>query len=159
ATDNKTVADIDRRATAPKKKTVNLVQRGLAAINREASRPISKVINFVGRGLSKLKFWEKGTPPSGHPGGPAVIGERGSELTILPSGRGFLLPTTHILLDLPKRTHVIPHHETKRIVRNASRYADGTRDLSSALSNSAMAQMFAINRNLSEPATVNVNTN
>src|SRR5699024_4164798 len=49
-----------------------------------------------------------------------------------------------------KGTHVIPHHETKRIVRNAPRYADGTRDWASALGNSAMAQLFAMNRGISE---------
>lgn len=71
-------------------------------------------------------YVSKEIPPSGHPGGPDVIGEKGSELVKLPSGRSFLSPNSQTLLDLPRGAHIISHQETKRIVRNAPRYAEGT---------------------------------
>lgn len=149
AKDYGTVADIDKKATTAKSKEIKLFQSGLKNINEQASSPISKTINFVGKGLgglSKLKFWAKGTPPSGHPGGPAVVGDGGgSELVTLPSGRSFLSPNTDTLLDLPRGTHVIPHRETERIMKSMPRYADGTDGWSNAFGNSEFARLLALN--------------
>lgn len=145
ATDNDTIADIDKKATAPKEKNVKLlaVQSSLDRLNRLASNPITKAVTFVAKGLSNLKFWEKGTPPSGHPGGPAVIGEKGSELVRLPSGKSFISPGSHTLLDLPRGSHVIPHQETRRIIRNAPHYSEGTDGWASALGNSEFARLLS----------------
>src|SRR5690606_25035727 len=115
-TDKGTVASIDKRASAPKTKTINIKEKGLATLNKLASSPVTKTVNLfaswsnLGSAMSTLsnrltstlrnvKFWEKGTPPSGHPGGPAIVGEKGSELIQLPDGRSFLSPGTHTLLN------------------------------------------------------------
>lgn len=138
ALDRGSIANLDRRSAARKTKTVTATDRGsISNLNRRASSPVSKTINFIGKGLSKLKFWAKGTPPEGHPGGAAVIGEEGSELVTLPGGKSFLSPGSHTLLDLPKGTHVTPHEETKRIMKNVPRYAEGT---------SGYADLFSFDR-------------
>src|SRR5690606_640709 len=62
----------------------------------------------------------------------------------------FLSPGTHTLLNLPRGTHVIPHHETKRIIRNVPRYADGTRNWANALGNSEFARLLSLNSRASE---------
>ncbi|MCR1834969.1 phage tail tape measure protein [Oceanobacillus caeni] len=175
AKDNNTVANIDKRATAPKDKRVSVKDFGtianlnarasqskdklvkltpgstLATLNSKASSPVTKVVNFVGKGLSKLKFWAKGTPPSGHPGGMAVVGDGGGrELIQTPSGATFLSPDTDTLLDLPKGTHVIPHRETERLLKSAPRYAEGTNNWSELFSfdnlrNSELMRLLALN--------------
>lgn len=48
---------------------------------------------------------------SNHPGGPAIVGEIGTELGILPSGKTFLTPSTATIMDLPRGTQIIPHDE------------------------------------------------
>src|SRR5690606_35028645 len=153
-------------------KKVNITDKGgVSALNKRASSPISKKVNLIaswsnlGRAMSTLsnrltstlrnvKFWEKGTPPSGHPGGPAIVGEKGSELIQLPDGRSFLSPGTHTLLNLPRGTHVIPHRESMRIIRNAPRYADGTRNWDDALGNSEFARLLSVNSRVSDTNVV-----
>ena len=127
-TDMKTVADLNKRAMEMIKKPVKVDDKGsITSLNKKAESPVTKVINFVGKGLSKLKFWAKGTPPSGHPGGMAVVGDGGGrELIRTPNGATFLSPPTDTLLNLPKGTHVIPHRETERLLKMAPRYATGT---------------------------------
>lgn len=154
AKDHGTVAKIDRAASKSKNKNVNLKAKGVDKVNKQASSPVRKVVNFVGKGLSKLKFWAKGTPPSGHPGGPAVIGEKGSELVQLPSGQSFLSPDSHTLLDLPKGSHVVPHHKTKRLMRSIPKYADGTKGWSDALRDTELARLLAINNQSKDPTIV-----
>jgi len=46
-----------------------------------------------------------------HPGGLAVVGEKGRELINLPSGQSFVTPNIATVMDLPKHTEVIPHKE------------------------------------------------
>lgn len=130
AKDHGSVAKIDKQATTAKTKKVNLTAgSSLTTLNRLASSPVTKVVNFVGKGLSKLKFWAKGTPPQGHPGGAAVVGDGGGrELIKLPDGRSFLSPATDTLLNLPRGTHVIPHRETARLLKSVKHYANGTGD-------------------------------
>jgi hypothetical protein len=48
----------------------------------------------------------------GHKGGLAIVGEKGSELVVTPSGKLALSPDTPTLMDLPAGTEVIPHEET-----------------------------------------------
>ncbi len=130
AKDHGSVAKIDQKAKAAKSKKVNVTAgSSIATLNRQASSPVTKVVNFVGRGLSKLKFWAKGTPPQGHPGGAAVLGDGGGrELAILPDGRSFLSPDTDTLFNLPRGTHVIPHRETEKLLKSVKHYAAGTSD-------------------------------
>src|SRR5690625_881928 len=140
-------------ASAPKDKTINLKEKGLASINKEASKPVTKKVTLsalwtgVQSGLKaamrRILGFATGTPPSGHKGGPAVVGEKGSELIKLPSGRMLLSPNTHTLFpNMPKGTHVIPNRETKRIMKNVPRYANGTRDWANALGNSEFARLL-----------------
>lgn len=159
ATDNGTIADIDKKASAKKNKDVSLsvVKTTLDTVNQQASSPVNKVINFVGKGLSSLKFWAKGTPPSGHPGGPAVVGDGGgSELVTLPSGRSFLSPNTDTLLDLPRGTHVIPHRATERLMKSMPKYADGTSGWASSLGNSEFARLLMMNEKSESNSNVGV---
>src|SRR5690606_29003256 len=155
-------------------KKVNITDKGgVSALNKRASSPISKKVSLIaswsnlGNALSTLTSgitsalrriripgFASGTPPTGHKGGPAIVGEKGSELIQLPSGQTFLSPGTHTLLNLPKGTHVIPHQETKRIIKNAPRYADGTRNWSSALGGSEFARLLSANSRVSDTNVV-----
>src|SRR5206468_59063 len=65
---------------------------------------IERFINFFGQGLDdiakslgtkgtipvahlgRIAHYAEGTPSGGHPGGPAIVGERGPELAFLPRG-------------------------------------------------------------------------
>src|SRR5690606_34901080 len=163
--DNKTADNVHKKATKSGEKKVKVDDNKTAnKIHKEATKPATKKVTLnavwknvqsgLKKALSNLKFWEKGTPTSGHPGGLAVVGERGSELITLPDGRSFLSPGTHTLLNLPRGTHVIPHHETKRIIRNAPRYADGTRNWDDALGNSEFARLLVLNGRISEQNVV-----
>lgn len=157
-------------------KKVEVTDKGsISSLNRLAASPISKTVSLIGTWsnlgsvmstlssrltstLRNVKFWEKGTPASGHPGGHAIVGEKGSELIQFPSGQVFLSPGTHTLIpNMPKGTHVIPHRESMRIIRNAPRYADGTRNWDDALGNSEFARLLARNRQISEVSVIGGN--
>ncbi|GIP61937.1 hypothetical protein J32TS6_04920 [Virgibacillus pantothenticus] len=156
-TDMRTIYDLNKRAIEMIKKPVKVDDKGsIASLNKKAENPVTKVINFVGKGLSKLKFWAQGTPPSGHPGGHAVLGDgkgfnAGSELARLPNGKMFLSadkPTFYP--NLPKGTHVLPARETKRILKSAPRYAQGTKNWQSLvepsrLRNNEFMALLALN--------------
>src|SRR5699024_6325283 len=92
-------------------------------------------------GMTKSLFgYEKGTPPSGHPGGDFIAGEAGRELVRLPSGKTFLTPdTTTFYPNMPKGTHVIPNRKTEQIIRNTPRYANGTPNWDSIKNNLSSA--------------------
>jgi len=47
---------------------------------------------------------------SSAPGGYAIVGERGKELVIEPSGKKYITPSTDTLVELPKGSKVIPNH-------------------------------------------------
>jgi len=51
-------------------------------------------------------------------GGKAIVGEAGSELITLKSGETFLSPDRATMLDLPEGTSVIPHEQTKEIIKS-----------------------------------------
>lgn len=59
----------------------------------------------------------KGT--ENHPGGLAIVGERGEELMVMPSGDVRLSPATATVLDLPRGTEVIPNEETMKMLAMA----------------------------------------
>ncbi|API92721.1 MULTISPECIES: phage tail tape measure protein [unclassified Virgibacillus] len=156
-TDMRTIYDLNKRAMEMIKKPVKADDKGsIASLNKKAENPVTKVINFVGKGLSKLKFWAHGTPPSGHPGGHAVLGDgkglnAGNELARLPNGKMFLSADRPTLYpNLPKGTHVLPARETKRILKSVPRYAQGTKDWQSLvepskLRNNEFMALLALN--------------
>lgn len=74
-----------------------------------------------------LPRFAKGTPPKGHKGGLAIVGEEGEELVKLPDGSSFLTPSGDTMIDLPKGTHVIPHKPTMNILKSGiPHFAKGT---------------------------------
>lgn len=101
-----------------------------------AGKPFNKVVDGVNWVTGKLGVekkvakWDypqyaKGT--DGHPGGMAMIGEKGRELVQMPNGRSFISPGSHTMLNLPKGTQVIPNKPTETILRgDMPRYAKGT---------------------------------
>ncbi|WP_200416280.1 phage tail tape measure protein [Virgibacillus salexigens] len=133
-TDNGTVDFLNKHAGKLITKSVNATDNGtIDDLEEKAKSPVRKTIEFIASGF---KWWAKGTPPSGHPGGHAVVGDGGGrELIQIPSGATFLSPSTDTLLpDLPKGSHVIPHRETERLMKSAPKYASGTKDWQSLLS-------------------------
>lgn len=130
ATDSGTVNDIDVRAKSRVEKLVNLTDGGtLATLNRRAREPVRKTVNLVTKAMGNIgkAMYAKGTPAGGHPGGDAIVGEKGRELGILPNGRAFLTPGKDTFMpDLPRGTHIVPNRETERILRATPKYAEGT---------------------------------
>jgi hypothetical protein len=63
-----------------------------------------------------LPQYEFGTPEGGHTGGKAIVGEAGTELGKTPDGKLFLTPSKASIMDLPKRTEIIPHDITKDLL-------------------------------------------
>ena len=55
-----------------------------------------------------------------HPGGPAIVGDAGVELVQEPGGRSYLTPNSPVIMDLPKKTKVIPHDELMQRVWNTA---------------------------------------
>src|SRR5699024_11339806 len=95
--------------------------------------------------------YEKGTQPSGYNGCDLIAGEKGDELTILPSGLSFLTPKKATLFpDMPRGTHVIPHSETKQILRGIPGYAEGTPNFG----NSEFARLLMANSQSESSVTV-----
>lgn len=64
--------------------------------------------------------------------GAVMVGEKGKEMAILPSGQRFLTPETPSILNMPKGTEIIPHDETQKMLANAARnnFINETIDLS-----------------------------
>lgn len=183
--DNGTVAFLNKIATAPKDKKVSAVDSSgtinrynrlvtesktktvtakdttgsISSLNRSASSPVTKVVNLVSRGLGHLLGYAAGTPPEGHPGGAAVIGEEGRELVHLPNGNSFLSPDSHTMLDLPKGTHVIPNRQTERMMKSTPQYAEGTSgwgDLFNFdnIKNNELMKLLALNNSSSKSEVV-----
>lgn len=53
-------------------------------------------------------------------------------------------------MDLSRGAHVVPHQETKRIIKNAPRYATGTDGWASSLGNSELARLLSLYNKTSE---------
>jgi len=64
-----------------------------------------------------LPQYFKGT--DNHPGGYAMVGEKGAELMRMPSGEFRLTPNRPTVMDLPAGTEVIPNRETMRMLAMA----------------------------------------
>ncbi|SHI02540.1 hypothetical protein [Virgibacillus chiguensis] len=153
-TDMRTIYDLNKRAMKMIEKPVKADDNGsIASLDKKAKSPIDKVINFVAKGF---KWWAHGTPPSGHPGGHAVVGDgkganAGRELIQVPGGATFLSPPTDTIIpNLPKGSHVLPARETKRILKSAPRYAQGTKNWQSLvepskLRNNEFMALLALN--------------
>lgn len=92
-------------AVAKTLSTMGATPTGLAAAAMTAALGVAQVAALMARPIPE--YWQ-GTPEGGHKGGAAWIGERGTELGILPSGQAFLTPSTATLVDLPKGTDIIP---------------------------------------------------
>lgn len=72
------------------------------------------------RATGNMELYAKGTPSSGHPGGPAIVGEKGRELAHIP-GQGITLLGTRgaeYHSNLPKGTSVLPNKPTERLLKS-----------------------------------------
>ncbi|WP_117161344.1 phage tail tape measure protein [Paraliobacillus sp. X-1268] len=113
----------------------------ISDLNSELSSSISKTLTISQRfeDVTSGNLWAKGTPPQGHPGGHAVLGDgvgsnSGSELVTLPGGKMFFSASKPTLYpNLPKGTHVMPARKTKTLFKSINHYADGTSGWESAL--------------------------
>ncbi|SFA55676.1 phage tail tape measure protein, TP901 family, core region [Parageobacillus thermantarcticus] len=112
-------------------------------------RGVAKAVNAISSGINwvldkigvpkkyqipmwKPKGYAKGTPSSGHPGGPAIVGEKGPELAYIPGYGTTLLGTKGPELhpNLPRGTAVLPNKETERLLKSYGfpGYANGVGD-------------------------------
>jgi hypothetical protein len=82
----------------------------VAAIVAAGAAQLAKVL------ATPLPQYELGTPEGGHTGGKAIVGEAGTELGRTPDGKLFLTPSKASIMDLPKRTEIIPHDITKDLL-------------------------------------------
>jgi hypothetical protein len=80
------------------------------AIGISGAAQLAKVL------ATPLPQYEFGTPEGGHTGGKAIVGEAGTELGRTPDGKLFLTPSKASIMDLPKRTEIIPHDITKDLL-------------------------------------------
>jgi hypothetical protein len=80
------------------------------AIGVSGAAQLAKVL------ATPLPQYEFGTPEGGHTGGKAIVGEAGTELGRTPDGKLFLTPSKASIMDLPKRTEIIPHDITKDLL-------------------------------------------
>ncbi|GIP63368.1 hypothetical protein J32TS6_19230 [Virgibacillus pantothenticus] len=72
------------------------------------------------KGMTELIMgYEKGTSRQGHPGGPAIVGEKGRELAHIP-GQGITMlgEKGPQFLNLPKGTSVLPNKHTENLLKS-----------------------------------------
>ncbi|MDR4318386.1 Phage protein [Niallia circulans] len=107
---------------------------------RSLSDPTAKTVNIrtVG-GYHAEPGYATGTPSTGHPGGPAIVGEEGPELGFIP-GRGMTLLGTkgaEFHPNLPRGTAVLPNKQTESILKSYGfpGYANGIGDIFKSVSN------------------------
>lgn len=158
------MARLNREATQKKTKKIGVAATGLAEMNRQVSAPVNKRVNLSvvgGAAIGIARAYAKGTPTGGHPGGHAILGDGGgAELATLPSGQQFLSASTATLYpNLPKGTHVMPHRETKKIMKSIPQYASGTDGWLNTLGNSEFARLLMSNSRNKPSAPINTSNN
>jgi len=111
--------------------------RGVAKAVNTISGGINWVLDKIGLDKYKIPTWKpkgyaKGTPSSGHPGGPAIVGEKGPELAYIPGKGTTLLGTqgAEFHPNLPRGTAVLPNKETEKVLKSYGfpGYANGIGD-------------------------------
>lgn len=102
--------------------------------------PLSIAIGVIGATqlaavLSQpLPAYAQGTPREGHPGGPAIVGERGREMVVTPDGQISFTPNRSTLIDLPEGSHVLNHVLTQRAVRQMDKDYEGNKAVNEVMS-------------------------
>lgn len=104
------------------------VTKALATLNI----PLAAAIGIAG-GIQVAAILAKQIPQyelgtDYHPGGPAIVGEKGSELKIYPSGKMQLTPAVPTLQNLPAGTKVLPVEETNKFLALAALTGLGSSD-------------------------------
>ncbi|WP_226677191.1 phage tail tape measure protein [Mesobacillus jeotgali] len=81
---------------------------------------------------ARLEAYATGTPATGHPGGPAIVGEEGMELAHIPGYGVTLLGTQgpQFINNLPRGSSVLPNKHTENILKSYGfpGYKDGIGD-------------------------------
>lgn len=121
-----------------------IVNVALAVTKHIAFPPLAIAVGIAGAlqvatiAAQKIPQYFKGTLD--HKGGPAIVGEKGSELQIDPMGRLSLTPGQATLMNLPAHTSIIPHDQTMKALAYAGvktseigRGVNSTSDLSRKL--------------------------
>lgn len=88
---------------------INTASAALGIINTAAG---------AAQAISSMPKFFKGTPSA--PGGPAIVGEKGPELMIDPSGRLSLTPPTATMMNIAKGTEIVPHDKTMQMLAFSS---------------------------------------
>ena len=110
----------EQRKAAIREKAFGIISVGIqTAINVAEAFPVIPVM-IAAAALGALQIaaiaskpipqFEKGTLSA--PGGLAIVGEKGAELMVSPSGEHSLTPDTATLMPVPRGTQIIPHDET-----------------------------------------------
>ncbi|MDT0163817.1 phage tail tape measure protein [Bacillus sp. AG4(2022)] len=102
---------IQQDAEKSANKTVNTKLKRENSIWDLIPKTVSVAVSFLG----KLNGFATGTKDA--PGGLAMVGEAGRELTYFPNRPGLALVNGPSLLDLPKGAKVIPNADTEAILR------------------------------------------
>jgi hypothetical protein len=87
------------------------------AFARAAAAGAIGAIEVAAIASQQIPRYEVGT--KNHPGGRAIVGEKGAELMVMPSGNLQLSPSHATVVDLPRGTEVIPNIETMRMLAMA----------------------------------------
>lgn len=97
--------------------------RGVAKAVNKVTGGINWVLDKIG--VKEIPEWKPkgyaiGTPSDGHPGGAAIVGEKGRELAYIP-GQGVTLLGTkgpELHPNLPKGTAVLPNKQTEQMLKS-----------------------------------------
>jgi hypothetical protein len=94
-----------------------------------------------------IPAYERGTTNA--KGGASLVGEKGRELVMTPSGASFLTPGTPTIMDIPKGSTVVPHLQTARM-QELNKYTGGQ-----AIDMSEVVRAIEKNKPTNKPARVN----
>lgn len=135
------IQQINRELASGVRKKVS-VWTALDGSYMRLSDPTAKTVNIRtvgGRNLEVKDNYATGTPSTGHPGGPAIVGEEGPELGFIP-GKGMTILGTRgaeFHPNLPRGTAVLPNKQTESILKSYGfpGYANGIGDIYKSISN------------------------